>query len=627
MDHPARDECEDPAPIQQRLAAYEKEAAKTIGGGDPVYGGFAAAALHLANPPAGNWRAATLMFQDETEKRRSPGRPDYDGPSGEGAGYPAIAYRGGMPTARALDPSSVFSHGLHQMLVLTNGAGRAAIERAHLPIPLGASSSARHRADARDPFTDPERPLRFTLASDVASAAKREQGWLLALARLTQVTVDALPEVEAAPADALGRVSLDSREDVVDVRTTRKPNMVSATSYRGENALALAGQTGLAAALAERLALSVAAHEALGNDYLVSPVLAAHRDTDAYWGRHAGVCTVDEALFLAGVKARFYGTTPIDQRGSQQINTGWLYDAAAVRLSPALRAALAGALSPTAAADEAQCTDHLLTIRSRLRDLLVCRDELARLERREVLGKDWQQVAERNRPVIGGSGNDLIFRVQYHVTAGLNAFATILDNLAWVVAAREHITAKPERIGFDRIVRPAGDFPPTWASESVRKGVADLHPVRRSLALRSIRNVSDHRAGFSYGWVMSVQGRARTGPEMLAVWIPRENPRYLLPEGNALAADDLLDLATYATEELLLLRPRALVEAAVSCAAGLTARLLKAYEWGSADWLGRDERFRQNVPVWRLCRGRWHRGLWGAGFVSPALRESRGQAR
>jgi hypothetical protein len=197
---------------------------------------------------------------------------------------------------------------------------------------------------------------------------------------------------------------------------------------------------------------------------------------------------------------------------------------------------------------------------------------------------------------------------------------TILDNLAWVVSVRERIGAQSRRVGFDRLVIPSNDFPPTRASDKVAELADHVHPVRRALALRAIRNATDHGTGLTQGWAMSVQGKSRWGPEMLAVWVPRRGLLYRLPKGESEAANELLDVATFAIDDLLLLRPRVLIEAALVCAADLTSRLLRLYEWNSGAWLHQDATSRRDLQVLRLSRGRWHRGLWGWDLLPEALR-------
>ncbi len=522
-----------------------------------------------------------------------------------------------MPFSRAFDPASAFVYGPQLMLVLTDAVGMAEIERALLPLPLGASPHARHRTDLRDPFSDPDRPLRLTFASDVAMAPAREQRLLSALAHLHNVLIDVLPEVDVPSGPTVGRVSVSRRDEALSIVTTREPTKPSPGWYRKGAASALTAQAGIGSELAERLVLSISAHEALGNDYLVSPTLALHRDTRAFWGPATGACTVDEALFLAGLKGRLYRM--VKMSAVIEITTGWLYETTATRLSPSFRRALMGALDPAADEGQSRSAPFLLAIRSRLRDLLVCRDELARLERREALGRDWPADAERVHRVVGGSGNDLAVRVAYHVTAGLNAMSTVLDNLAWVVAAREHIDAKPWRIGFDKLVRPADDFPPTRASDVVARGVSHRHPTRRALALRAIRNETDHGTGLVHGWAMSVRGASRSGPEMLAVWVPRSGLVYRLPEGEGRAADELDDVATVATGDVVLLRPRVLIESALACAAALSEQILNLYGWNSGRWLRRHAASGVDQHVLRLSRGRWHRALWGADLLPPGL--------
>jgi len=109
---------------------------------------------------------------------------------------------------------------------------------------------------------------------------------------------------------------------------------------------------------------------------------------------------------------------------------------------------------------KAGCVDHLLAIRSRLRDLIICRDELARLERREALGKDWPTGMRDRDSVIGGSGNDLVFRVDYHVAAALNAMSSILDNLRGSFALVRAWPSHRSRSASTGSLIPAGPLAP-----------------------------------------------------------------------------------------------------------------------------------------------------------------------
>ncbi len=521
---------------------------------------------------------------------------------------------------------SVFLLGMHRLLLLADGLGAAEIAAALDPLPLAADRGQSNLVEAGDPYSDTDRLLRLTVGLDVEAAPARSQRAVLSLARLPHVTLDVLPDLKGlAVSDSLGSVAMDRGEEGISVTTTRRLGTTHFGWYRDDYAEILAGQTGLEQGLAVQLALSVAAHRALHNDYLVSPALAALRDTKAFWGRSTSSTTIEEAMFLAGLKSRIYRNVPIvvSSLGSMSITTGWLYDAAAMRLSGPLRKALAGALSPDATSEERGCVDHLLAIRSRLRDLIICRDELARLERREALGKDWPTGMRDRDSVIGGSGNDLVFRVDYHVTAALNAMSSILDNLAWIVCSREGLAVPSKQIGFDRIVDPRRPFGPTKASAWLAAAAQHDKLVREGLALRALRNLADHWAGMDYGWVMSGhpgQPAAR-GPEMLAVWIPRDEPTYGMPDGtHSPAGDDLAAFAAIAFPDLLVIRPRTLVEAALVRASYLSSRLLALYSWPPRTWLYRDPAYRQEEQTIRHCRGRWHRALWGSDLLPASTR-------
>jgi hypothetical protein len=516
--------------------------------------------------------------------------------------------------ARYVDSRSVYLYGWHVSLLLADGTGYEEIEQALLPTPRGADTSASYGVDPRDPFSDSDRSLSFTLGPGVESLPPRRLRQLLELSLMPWVTIDAIPSVDAQGWEKAGSIKCSKVTNGIEVTTTRLVDQTRWHWPMDDWIPLLAANLGLDMACAQETALALAAHMALGNDYLVSPTLAASRASGPVWGSRQGTCTVEEAMFLAGVKTRSYRTAPL-QFGKvvhQWTTTGAIYDEAAMDLSHSLRRALGGSLAPTASEEESQCLDHLLAIRGRLRDLLVYRDELVRLERREALGKDWPKSPQPNRSIAGGTGNDLTFRVDQHVTAALNAFTTILDNLAWIVTAREHLTVPAQTVGFDKLIRPKEPFRPTRASAAVQSRMAADRQVGRALALRVLRNTVNHRAGFRFGWVKSVRDQSLQGPEALTIWVPRHGPDFQLPSGKKQpAAVELADLALVTIPEMLIIRPRTLVEACIRSAAALTSVLLPLYSWGPRNWLYVAPKDRQFETPPRLFRGRWHRNLWG----------------
>ena len=108
---------------------------------------------------------------------------------------------------------------------------------------------------------------------------------------------------------------------------------------------------------------------------------------------------------------------------------------------------------------------------------------------------------------------------------------------------------------------------------------------------------------------------------MLAAWIPTDEPTYCMPDGTHLpAGDDLAAFAAIAFPDLLVIRPRTLVEAALVRASYLSSRLLALYSWPPRTWLYRDPAYRQEEQTIRHCRGRWHRALWGFDLLPASIR-------
>ena len=528
-----------------------------------------------------------------------------------------------MPNVHVTDRASEALHGRRTMYVLEGANFERVLHSALDPHPLASNRAERHRTHEGDPFSDPNRQLRFTLASDVGSVvSKAEREQLLAISRLPLVSIDALPGVAVEPSSSRGQVSLRHDGEGITVTTTREPNRSCSDFYTDDHPRILGAHLGLENDQAEALAFSIVAHTALGNDYLVSPTLAAERQDSRFWGRAISACTSSEAIAIAGLKARMYRSHVINARGPHwSINTGWLFDVTALHLVPRLQPALSSALAPSATEEEAACADHLLAIRERLRGLLFARDELARLERREALGRDWPRFQERKAPVSGGTGNDLIFRASYHLTAAMNGLTSVLDNLAWIAAARESVTVRPESVGFDGLWNPSRRFPKTRAHDWLAGAWDSFPPLRQALALRSLRNVDDHRAGLEFVWAMGVIPPARVGPELLCVAVPTDDVTFGLPDGRRVdATGPLVHLATIALDDRFLFRPRLLVEIALVAASRVTDGFLAQYPWPRAEWLVGTDAYAEAHPISVQCRGRWHRSLWGYELLPSALR-------
>ncbi len=522
----------------------------------------------------------------------------------------------------ASDNQAVFRWGLHELLAFVDDLGAVEIPAAHLPVPAGARSRGMRRA-AGDPFTDPRRPLRLTLAADVVDLPVAQQRCLAAIGELRGIEVDALPGAVDARVVGPHRVTITLQDDGISVESSGRPDTVAGTFFDPSLARLLEMHLGIRPELADQLNQAIAAHEALGNDYLVSPTLVGQRASDAFWGGAIGTASGLEALFLGGVKSRMYGMSRLNALSAARVSTnqGVILDRAAMSLVPTLGGAMAGSLAPTADPAERGAASHLLAIRSLLRDLLFARDDVVRLERREALGSDWRGTG-RHQPEEGETGNDLAYRYRYHVTAVLNTFTAILDNLAWVVVSREQLTPRSHAVGFEKLLgfRPSASFPQTRPTPILQDAAARTgSAVARALALRALRNQADHQVGLSYGRVRSVKFEpTMKGPEMFAAWLWKGSMSY--PTGvneRRDAFDELIDVGAFAAGNLGLLRPRPLAELAIACAARITADVLALYPWTDATWLGSPRKGRPSTTDNRPYRGRWQRYLWGVDVTHP----------
>jgi hypothetical protein len=245
------------------------------------------------------------------------------------------------------------------------------------------------------------------------------------------------------------------------------------------------------------------AHKALGNDYIVSPTLVrARRHREAAWPNELGACSVDEAFALAGLKSRMYRSVPMsaEPHGLVSLTTGLFRDLATTKLNPPLWRAIVAALGPNAISDEAACAERLLAVRSRLNDLLVARDEILRLARRDALGSAWERPFDQG-PVSGPAGNDLSAHLAYHLMAALNALTAVADNLTWIVRRRCGIALGDDDTssGFFRLLT---DRRRERMTDELKKAVDSLISLPRTplaLGLLRLRNTFAHREGLDYG--------------------------------------------------------------------------------------------------------------------------------
>ena len=378
--------------------------------------------------------------------------------------------------ASADNAASLLDFGHHPALLFIEGVATDAFHAAHDPIPTAAARRRVGVSVREDPFTETRRPLVVTIASDCRGLRPDDLKDLIALSRLPGVIVVLAPGVP----------DLGFRETLRMDWTDRSPGGVTAI-LRGHPSLSTRGgpmrasgplgwwrhrigreasasfDTGLpelaafllkvSLADAEPLAIEASAHEAFGHDYIVSPLLAKRRRHDGRgWPASAGPCSPAEAMHLAGAKARMYPTIPLHVEPTSMLTTniGMYLDLAVMNFVPGLRRALKAALAPKATHEESRSIEHLLAIRGRLAELLMARDHMYRLVRREALGP--RQARRDGYELVGVTGNDLIALQSIHLTTALDSAFSVGDNLAWVLARRDGVPSNHPNVGFTGLV-------------------------------------------------------------------------------------------------------------------------------------------------------------------------------
>jgi hypothetical protein len=421
------------------------------------------------------------------------------------------------------NPSMLF-YGLHTALLLVNGLGQKELAPAYDPRPARGNVMLQPTGD---PFEDPHRALRLTLASDCRWLDPRTYEDLVKLSAYPNVAVDLVPGLPSLGYDsahvATASVNPRSGRDVVVVTTPRRPNASSSGVRPHGGDEALRRTLHITRAEARRLLLDLAVHEALGNDYIVSDVgVRARNDRRLSWPNQVGFCTATEAFGLVGAKARMFSSVPIDvwpPRSSMGVNVGMWWDQAAMTSAWGVRRALGGALSPGASPEERATRNHLLAIRSLLKDALVARDEVFRLTRRDSGAKEQRRYAREASP--GAHGNDLLQLLRYHAVTMLDHVFALTDNLTWVVVRRTGTQIDREHeVGLGSLV---GERKKPWARKGalgqVSARLEASHELPYLLAARRLRNASVHREGVPYG---AVHFEPRPSPPLdriFALWL------------------------------------------------------------------------------------------------------------
>jgi hypothetical protein len=496
------------------------------------------------------------------------------------------------------------AYGRHHALLLADGKGRPELDDALDPLP---SRSGWRPVSPGDPFENRERPLYFAIASDCASLPKATLRSLVCLGRLPGVRVDLMPGVPDLGADAVHRVSWSADGDPYTVTTTRQPE--TQWFAKAESALFSLAEEVLAidAEAAMRMVLEAESFEALGYDYLVSPVLSSTRGRSRRaWPNLLGAVTVEEALRLAGSKARMYGSVPVEHDSDVRVSTsiGAIYDMAVLRFVPGLRAAIAGAVGSTDPTETA-AVPYLLGIRARLTQLLIARDEVYRLTRREALGSRHGRSADVARSP-GRSGNDLTEALAYHMAAALDASYAAGDALAWVAASRDAYTGRASRVGLTMLKRNEDDATEGAAASAVRRAVTGALSSPFLWAARELRNRSAHRDGLDYGH-LAFDPPVSDPREPSAIWV---TPDTFLGHVDATELyRAVADRANYSDGELAVLTFLRLVDELWCVTAETVSRGVCALRWSDPRWVQADSRWLADTS--RLWWWHTQRGLWG----------------
>ncbi len=437
--------------------------------------------------------------------------------------------------------------------------------------------------EAGDPFESRERPLYLAIASDCAGLRPSTLRALTSLSLLPGVRVDVMPALAGMSTEPTKLVAWSGQSPDYHVTTTREPQRTYLIQTEEDWVRLAEDFLKLDRPAAERIVLEARIFEALGYDYLVCPRLTTGRDRSRRaWPNWLGAVTPEEAFRLAGAKARMYGMLPEGHDTGIRVYTtiGRTYDQAATKWTPGLIAALAGAVGSRDPA-ESGTVPFLLGIRARINQLLVARDEVYRLTRREALGlRGGSRTDEEKAPAR--KGNDLRESLAYHATAAMDAAFAAGDALAWVAAVRDGGNIGHARaIGLGQLLGGTAKWTSGTNACKVRAALQASADQAFTLAVRELRNRNVHRDGLSHGRLIFHPPVA--GPEPSVVWVDLET------FGGHSRADDLLraiaDRADYADDGLAVLTFLRLVDEIWCSTARLISCALKSMAWGDRSWL------------------------------------------
>jgi hypothetical protein len=540
---------------------------------------------------------------------------------------------------RLRDAASVASYGLHRGLNLNDGVGRKEFASAHDPVPAAARPDPMAHGLTGDPFDDPARPLVLTLASDCADLPEVVLRDLLALSRFPGIVISIAPGIPDLGYDGPLRLAWIDDEPVIHITQTaseagalgdlfanfdsRAPSRIRkprdhASAFAQPGLIERAGEIFDAPKVrAQVVAKEAIAHKALGNDYIVSGILVRGRGMrEAGWPNELGACTADEAFALAGLKSRMYRTVPLSAEpdGLVMESTALYRDLAVTRLIPRLRGAIGSALGPHAFEDEAACVDRLLAVRSRLSDLLIERDWVLRLARRDALGPDWAGPFDQG-PVSGEMGNELTAHLAYHTMAGLNTLTAIADNLTWIARRRSGIAVSENDTSssFAQMMTKwkRDQMTASLLGTVVRLDNAPVTPL--VLALLRLRNAVAHRDGIDFGILSTQTMTIPATREVAALWFDRRvvGPKVRLGGDEIDLYKTLASHARFNTDmQLAAMTFPDFSRSIAKAAFDLTTQVLSWPPWRSPrTWLFRSDAYRQRRSMQGLWRANLHRRL------------------
>ena len=389
--------------------------------------------------------------------------------------------------------------------------------------------------------------------------------------------------------------------------TPREPGLRAAGWVPGGGLSTLPWMIGTSPAESLRLCRDIAIHDGLGNDYLVSTITTRVRAARGKWLDQFGFCTPEEALGLAGSKARMYEAVPIrvfPPSSSMSTNVGRWRDQAAMWAAWSVRRALASALDPSASASERAAAPPLHAIRSLLVDALVARDAVFRLARREAAVRTATSSAGKPNP--GTRGNDLVQLLWYHSVNLLDHVFSITDNLAWVAVRHTGASGFKSKgeVGFAAI---AGTGKRVWArTGDLGKvtGQLDLSPeLAFILALRRLRNATVHQDGVPHGVVFWDPPRSSSVQRVMGVWL-------LKTDWGTEVFDAVASRSDYVDGDLAVSTFLRLADEAWTAVTRLLNDALTLLPWSDGAWLRGDPAVREAGP-WESP---WHDGTQRALF-------------